>query len=90
MATLLLLEDSLNNIRIASEVARQAGFSEIEALVSPSLAVCRLGNAIEDRAALPDLLFLDLDLGMESGFGLLRFDHSNRLQIKLASWFGAS
>lgn len=83
MALLLLLEDNLNDIRTASDVARKAGFSEIEALVSPSLAASRLANAIEDHATLPDVLLLDLDLGMESGFELLRFVHSNRLMTKL-------
>lgn len=79
MATALLLDDNLNDLRMASEVARQAGFSEVQSQTSSSLVAIRLGNAIEDHVSFPDLLILDLDLGTESGFELLRFLHTNRL-----------
>jgi CheY-like chemotaxis protein len=83
MALVLLLEDDLNDIRTAMALARKAGFTEVETQMSSTLAVLRLGNAIEDCEPLPDVLILDLDLGGESGFELLRFIHTNRLMAKL-------
>lgn len=83
MAFVLLLEDNPNDIRTATELAREAGFTKVEAQMSPTLAAVRLGNAIEDCEPLPDVLILDLDLGVESGFELLRFVHANRLVSRL-------
>lgn len=88
MPTLLIVEDTPKDARLAANLAQQAGFSAIQALTSSKLAEVRLANTIEDMAALPDAIVLDLDLGVESGFEVLRFCHRNRLmqQIPVIVW----
>jgi len=88
MPNLLVLEDDLNQARMAADMAHKAGFIEVQALASAKLAQIQLENAIEDHTPLPDAIVLDLDLGTESGFELLRFCHRNRLlqQIRIVVW----
>jgi CheY-like chemotaxis protein len=52
------------------------------------MAALILMEALEEGRALPDAIVLDLDLGLESGFELLRFCHKNRLipHIPVAVW----
>lgn len=88
MARLLILEDTPQQVRIAADVALKAGFSELQTLTSSVHAIARLGNEIEDHDPLPDAIIIDLDLGGESGFEVLRFVHQNRLmhRIPLIVW----
>lgn len=88
MARLLIIEDNPRQARVAADLAVRAGFSDLQALASSVLAVTRLSNEIKDRNSLPDGIILDLDLGVESGFEVLRFVHQNRLmhRIQVIVW----
>ncbi|HKR26625.1 MAG TPA: response regulator [Acidobacteriaceae bacterium] len=84
----LIVEDQPNDLRIAAGAAKASGFSGVEARTSAETAKAFLQDAIEGRLAMPDAIVLDLDLGHDSGFEVLRFWHSNpRLRsIPLIVW----
>lgn len=88
MPYMLILEDDLKDLRIATDIALKAGFCDVLAHNSSGKALIILGNAIEDGKPLPDAIVLDLDLGLESGFEVLRFCHKNRLipRIPVVVW----
>lgn len=85
---LLIVEDQPSDLQIAARVAEGSGFSGVEARSSASAARLYLEKGLEGTQPLPDAILLDLDLGFESGFELLRFWHSSpRLsQIPLVVW----
>jgi CheY-like chemotaxis protein len=69
VARILIVEDHLKDFRIAEETARGVGFSEIE--LRGDINTRRyLETAAE--SGLPDAILLDLDLGMDSGYEMLR------------------
>lgn len=88
MIRLLLVEDQPNDLHIAAETARSVGISEIEARTSAQTARAYLEKALEGEIPMPDGIVLDLDLGYESGYELLRFWHStpNLARIPLIVW----
>lgn len=73
----LIVEDHASDMRIAAELAASLGAAEVEARSSASAAQVYLQSALEGEKPLPDLLVVDLDLGYESGFELLRLWHRN-------------
>ena len=73
----LIVEDQPNDLRIATSAATESGFHEVEARSSVGAAREYLEKALEGAQRLPDAIVLDLDLGYESGFELLRFWHGN-------------
>jgi len=75
MSLLLLLEDSPADIKRADEVARRAGFTEIEVHRFATDARIYLEKGLRGEVPLPEAIVLDIDLGLESGFELLRFWH---------------
>lgn len=77
MATLLIVEDEPSDIRLAAEATRSLGFTTVLARTSARAAQLYLDAALEGKEALPDVIVLDLDLGYDSGFELLRFWHSH-------------
>ncbi|MGA7521264.1 MAG: hypothetical protein WBW84_02210 [Acidobacteriaceae bacterium] len=85
---LLLVEDQPNDIRIAARAAEASGFSEVEARSSAGAARVYLEKALTGAHPLPDAILLDLDLGYESGFELLRFWHSDPeiAKVPLVVW----
>lgn len=85
---LLIVEDQPNDLRIAAGVAEDAGFSSVEGRSSAAAAKSHLEKALAGEHPLPDAILLDLDLGYESGFELLRFWHGEpRLAaIPLVVW----
>jgi len=85
---LLIIEDQPNDLRIAAQVAAGCGFSEVEGRSSSLMARTHLERALAGEHPLPDAILLDLDLGHDSGFELLRFWHSEpRLSaIPLVVW----
>ena len=87
MATLLIVEDDPADLYAAADVAEKLGFS-VEAKSTASSARAYLEAAIEKRAASPDVVILDLDLGYDSGHELLRFWHKNRdsLNARMVVW----
>lgn len=74
---MLIVEDQPTDVRIAADVAQSLGITNIQARSSASAAQVYLETALEGKHPLPDLILLDLDLGYESGFELLRFWHAN-------------
>jgi CheY-like chemotaxis protein len=89
MPLVLILEDNPTDLRKAADAARQAGFTELEVSGYASEARVYPEKATRDgRDSLPDAMVVDLDLGIESGFELLRFWHGNpRLKpIPLIVW----
>ncbi len=85
---ILIIEDQPNDLKIAAKVAETSGFSVVEARSSVGAARLYLEKGLDEKSPLPDAIILDLDLGYESGFELLRFWHSNsRLsKIPLVVW----
>jgi CheY-like chemotaxis protein len=84
----LLVEDQPKDLRIAENVATSAGFTNVEARSSAMAAKVLLETGLDGKIPLPDAIVLDLDLGYESGFELMRFWHSDpRLaKIPLIVW----
>lgn len=72
----------------AAEAGTSAGFSEVQKHVSVRGALAHLEECLRGEAALPDAMVLDLDLGLESGFELLRIRCGNPrlLKIPLIVW----
>lgn len=75
MTKLLLIEDQIEDLRAAADVAKSLGFNDVEACNSVHRAMSALENVLSGEAALPDGIVLDLNLGLESGFELLRYWH---------------
>lgn len=73
----LIVEDHPNDLRIATMAAEGAGFTSIEARSTAVLAKAYLDQGLEGKHPLPDAIVLDLDLGYDSGFELLRLWHGN-------------
>lgn len=74
---LLIVEDHPNDLHIAARAAEASGFSAIDAKASAVMAKAHLEKALQGERPLPDAIILDLDLGYDSGFELLRYWHSN-------------
>lgn len=85
---LLIVEDHPNDLQIAAKAAEASGFSVIDAKTSAITAKAYLEKALQGEQPLPDAIVLDLDLGYDSGFELLRFWHSNPelAKIPLIVW----
>jgi CheY-like chemotaxis protein len=74
--TLMLVDDQPKDLQIAANAARDLGITELNAQTSVMKARMYLEKALDGEYPLPDGIVLDLDLGHESGFELLRFWHS--------------
>lgn len=77
MKTLMLVDDRPNDLRMAADAARELGIVDVTAQNSILRARQYLEKGLEGEVPLPDGIVLDLDLGYESGFELLRFWHSS-------------
>jgi CheY-like chemotaxis protein len=77
MPLLLVLEDSPPERRVAAQVSRSAGFDELEVSGTPNDIKAYLAKALEGKVPLPDAMLVDLALGYDSGFEVLRFWRSN-------------
>jgi DNA-binding response OmpR family regulator len=78
MAILLIVEDEPSDMRTAADVSHALGFSNVQARTSARSAQLYLEAALEGKEPVPDVVVVDLDLGYDSGFELLRFWHSKR------------
>ena len=81
MPLVFILEDDRVDLRKAADLARKAGFTEVQSSAFASEARVYLERAISGLTPPPDAMVIDLDLGLESGFELLRFWHGSR-QLK--------
>lgn len=88
MKSLLLVDDQSKDLLAASHAAESLGIKDLQAKNSIRDARLYLEKGLKGDIPLPDAIVLDLDLGMESGFELLRFWHSTpRLaQIPMMVW----
>ena len=88
MVRILVVEDQPSDLRIAAQTANAAGIDEVEARTSPQAAIDYLEKGLRAEQALPDGIVLDLDLGYESGYELLRYWHSTPAlkKIPLIVW----
>lgn len=84
----LIVEDQGSDLQIAAKAAKSSGFSDVESTSSITAARLYLEKGLDGQQPLPDAIVLDLDLGYESGFELMRFWHSDsRLsKIPLVVW----
>jgi CheY-like chemotaxis protein len=69
----LIIEDQPSDLKIAANAAERSGFSVVEARSSSGAAKAYLEKGLEGTRPLPDAIVLDIDLGHESGFELLRY-----------------
>ena len=88
MARILIVEDHMKDLSVAEQSARSAGFSHIEARADIRSAKSYLEKALGAEESLPDLILLDLDLGHESGYELLRvrYDSPHLARIPVVIW----
>lgn len=68
----VIIEDKLSDIRIAARIARAEGFEDIEAFTSLHEAIERIEQGLRGERPLPDAIILDLNLGHENGYQVLR------------------
>jgi CheY-like chemotaxis protein len=77
MPLVLIVEDTAADLRKAADAARRAGFTEFEVSAYATNAQSYLERALDGAVPLPDAMIVDLELGLESGYELLRFWHKN-------------
>ncbi|HVT96195.1 MAG TPA: hypothetical protein VHE33_01730, partial [Acidobacteriaceae bacterium] len=73
MPLLLVLEDNPPDRRVAAQLGSSAGFDEFELSGSATDIKAYLAKALEGKVPLPDAMLIDLSLGYDSGFEILRF-----------------
>jgi len=85
---LLLVENETNDIRFAGDLARSIGIAEVVNRPTLRGAMDYLEIGLKGEGPLPEGIVLDLDLGYDSGYELLRFWHSTPKlsQIPLIVW----
>ncbi len=88
MPSVLIVEDDAADLRQATSVLKGMGFEQIQPAVSASAALRYLEEVAERKRVPPSLIALDLALGYESGFEVLRRWKSDaRLKaIKIVVW----
>jgi CheY-like chemotaxis protein len=73
---LLVVEDQPMDLKVAADAAHSVGIAEVDARTSIRAARSYLEKGMQGEGPLPDAIILDLDLGYESGYELLRYWHS--------------
>lgn len=73
---LLVVEDQPDDILLAAQTAKSIGIPQVEARTSIQAARNYLEGGLTGQNPLPDGIVLDLDLGYDSGYELLRYWHS--------------
>jgi CheY-like chemotaxis protein len=88
MPLLLVLEDTKADLLRATDLALRAGFTQVRMTSFATDARRYLESAMAGEEPLPDAMLIDLDLGLESGFEILRMWHSNLLlrRIPVIVW----
>ena len=85
---LLVVENEPKDIQVAAAIAQQLGIDEVDARTSLDAARSYLDKRLQENGPLPDAILLDLDLGYDSGYELLRYWHSTPglSQIPMIVW----
>ena len=88
MKRFLIVEDQASDLRVATEVVEGMGFDDVQARTTAAEGRHYLDAAIEGTKPMPDVMLLDLDLGYESGYELLRFWYKNPdlAQLRMVVW----
>jgi CheY-like chemotaxis protein len=73
---LLVVEDQEKDLKLAANTAHSLGITEVDARTTSTAARTYLEHALDGSGPKPDGIVLDLNLGYESGYELLRFWHS--------------
>jgi CheY-like chemotaxis protein len=73
MRSALIVEDSDSDTRQLFNLLKSSGVEEIKVASGIFPAMEALRKVVEDSAPKPDLLVLDLALGMDSGYEVLRY-----------------
>jgi CheY-like chemotaxis protein len=73
---LLLVEDQPKDIRFAASAAESVGIQDVESRTSALTAREYLDKCLRGESPFPDGIVLDLELGYDSGYELLRYWHS--------------
>jgi response regulator RpfG family c-di-GMP phosphodiesterase len=76
MAMLFVIEDSAKDLSAAEVAARTVGFTSVVKNASTDVAFKLLSTMLSDSSKLPDAFLIDLDLGHESGYEILRLRHA--------------
>ena len=76
MKRLLVVEDFEKDLKLAANTAHLLGITEVDARTTATSARAYLEKAIDGSGPRPDGIVLDLNLGYESGYEVLRFWHS--------------
>jgi DNA-binding response OmpR family regulator len=69
----LVVDRNPKDLSLAANTVNSAGFTAIEVRDSYESARCWLEGRLEAHLPLPHVIVLDLDLGLDSGYDLLRF-----------------
>ena len=72
MVKVLIVEDLATNMAKAQSVLADLGVKEVDTLSSVAFAIEYLRDVVEGKRQRPELILLDLSLGHESGFEVLR------------------
>jgi CheY-like chemotaxis protein len=88
MANMLIVEDDASDLRRATAALAQLGLGTIDPATSVGEALLYLDEVAEGKRGAPALIILDLSLGYESGFEVLRRWKSDRKlsQIQIVVW----
>lgn len=81
MKSALIVEDRPGDIRDATRLLKKLGATEIEAVSAAPMAVLRLEEVVAGTRPAPEVIILDLELGIDSGFEVLRFWKTNRRNL---------
>jgi DNA-binding response OmpR family regulator len=77
MNRLLVLDDSPKDTKDAIDAAASVGCCKVETCITLRSAVVYLEHGLQGDTPLPDAIVVDLDLGQDSGFELLRIWRSS-------------
>jgi CheY-like chemotaxis protein len=75
MKRLLVVEDLEKDLKLAANTAHSLGITDVDARTTSSAARTYLENALDGSGPRPDGIVLDLNLGYESGYEILRYWH---------------
>ena len=76
LRSLLVIEDEPKDLQLAADIARSLGIPDVVARTNVNAARAYLEKGLAGEGPLPEGIVLDLSLGYESGYELLRFWHA--------------